>query len=265
MMVWAGRPMMRGAIEALLAESDSELARTGLESELKLLEGLLNLKPDDRQMLVLAAQGFAGYALMFLEDEEPARALVFYERARCYGLKALAGRDKGFVRDDLSFGEFYRLIGRLKPSDLPAAYWTALAWAGRINLERSSPKALAQFPRANALMEWVMGRDPHFYYSGPLWFFGTYYSSLPPMMGGDLERARDYFERAMKTDGDRFLFGKLLYARNYAVQAYDRELFEALLTEVIAGIADCPDDLRLMNSIAARKAAILMKRADEIF
>jgi len=265
MILWATRPVMEGAIAALMAEPDIELARTGLESELKLLEGLLTLKPDDRELLVLAAQGFTGYALMFLEDDEPNRAREFYERARGYGLRALARRDDRFVNDDLKFAEFNTLIGGLKSSDLPAAYWTAVAWGGRIDLERSSPKALAEFPRVTALMQWVIDRDPNFYYSGPLWFFGSYYSSLPPLMGGDSERARDYFERAIEVDGDRFLYGKVLHAEKYAVQTLDRELFESTLMEVIDMAGDSPAELRLMNNIAARKAEALRARADELF
>jgi len=256
---------MEGAIDALMAEPDIELARTGLESELKLLEGFLTLKPEDRELLVLAAQGFAGYALMFLQDEEPERAREFYQRARGYGLRALARRDGRFIRSDLMFVEFNALVSKLKSADLPAAYWTAVAWGGRIGLERSSPRALAEFPRATVLMQWVLDRDPNFYYSGPLWFFGSYYSSLPPLMGGDSERARDYFERAIEVDGDRFLYGKVLYAEKYAVQTLDRELFESLLMEVIDMAGDSPAELRLMNNIAARKAEALRARADELF
>ena len=68
MIIWAARPVLDGAIQSLLSETDIELAKTGLESELKLLEGIIRTRPDDRQLLELASQGFTGYTMMFVED-----------------------------------------------------------------------------------------------------------------------------------------------------------------------------------------------------
>lgn len=264
-MVWSMKPILDGSIESLLSETDIELARTGLEAELKLLEGVIRTSPKDEQLLVLAAQGFTGYAMMFLEGEDKERALLMYDRGRMYGMRALGLSIPELLIDDLTFNEFKSLLTKLKRKDLPAAYWTATAWASRINLDLTSPKALRESPRATSLMQWVMDSEPHYYFSGPLWFFGTYYSSLPPIMGGNIERAKGFFEQAMYADGNRFLWGKLLYAKKYSVQALDRELFEKLLNEIIAGANDEPEELRLLNRIASIKAEELLKNIDEIF
>jgi len=252
-------------MEALLAETDVELARTGLEAQLKLLEGFLSIDPNDRQLLLMAAQGFTGYAMMFLEDQDPARAALFYERARRYGCRLLARRNRLFLDTAANFDQFQACIGDLKYSDLPAAYWTAVAWAGRINLNRGSVKSIAESGRAAELMKWVLDRDPHYYYSGPLWFMGVYYATLPPLLGGGPEKAKPYFERALKADGDRFLWGKLLYAQNYALSILNRDLFDRLLTEVVEGAANGPKDLGLLNTVAARRAVLLRDQAEELF
>jgi len=265
MVIWAVRPVIDEVIQSLLAETDIELARSGLEVDLKMLEGLIRTRPEDRRLLVLAAQGFTGYAMMFLEDEAPQRARLIYERGRIYGIRALSLSVGDFAKDDLTLAEFNTAIKRLGKKDIPAAYWTAAAWAGRINLERTDTKSLAESSRTTALMAWVEEKEPGFYYSGPLWFFGTYYASLPPMLGGNPDLACRYFERAVDEDGDHFLWGKLLYARYYAVQTLDRELFESLLVDIIEGSDNEPDNLKLLNRIAAVKAEELLKRVDEFF
>ncbi|MDP8239172.1 MAG: TRAP transporter TatT component family protein [Candidatus Hatepunaea meridiana] len=263
--IWAVRPVLNGAIQSLLSETDLEIARTGLEAELKLLEGIILTCPEDRQLLVLAAQGFTGYAMMFLDGSEPERARLFYERGRKYGIRALSLRVREFSSDELTLKDFNKLINKLKRNDIPAVYWTATAWAQRINLELTSTKSLSESPRATSLMQWVLDNDPSFYYSGPLWFFGTYYSSIPPMLGGNPEKSRQYFEDANKADGEYFLWGKLLYARYYAVQVLDKELYVTLLNDVINGAPNEPDDLGLINKIAIIKAKELLKEVDELF
>ena len=62
MVIWASRPMIDGAMQALMSETDLELARSGFESNLKLIDGFLELKPNDYELLTLATQGYAGYA-----------------------------------------------------------------------------------------------------------------------------------------------------------------------------------------------------------
>ncbi len=265
MVVWAARPIMNDVILSILSETDMDLARTGLEADLKLLEGMIRTRPDDRQLLVLAAQGFSGYAMMFLENSEPERARTFYERGREYGMLSLSLNVKELSSNNLTLMQFREAVRKLKRKDIPAAYWTAVAWLQRINLERTSTSSLAESHRATSLMEWVLEREPHFYYSGPLWFFGTYYASLPPLMGGSSQEALGFFERALDADGDHFLWGKLLFARYYAVQTLDKNLYVKLLNEVMEGSPNEPDELRLLNRIAAVKAEELLERVDEFF
>ena len=54
-------------------------------------------------------------------------------------------------------------------------------------------------------------------------------------------------------------------ARYYARQIFDRELFVALLDEVIRAPADADPDLRLQNMAAKQQARVLLEQADELF
>lgn len=110
-----------------------------------------------------------------------------------------------------------------------------------------------------------MSQDPGYYYSGPVWFFADYYAKLPPLMGGGPQRSRPYFDRALEKDGNTFLWGKLLFARDYAVAVQDRILFEDTLHDVINRASSSISELKLVNTVAARKAGQLLTQADELF
>ena len=264
-LIWASRPLMEGAMASLMAETDLDLARTGMEAELKILEGLLEVDPNDRAYLSLAMKGFAGYALLFVEDDDPKRAKVMYERARIYGFRLLRQGDPDIINGKSDYARFQRFLKELKPADLEAVYWTATAWAGRINIDLESPAAIAALPKVTAMMSWVMERDSSFFFSGPQWFFAVYYCNLPALMGGGATKSQPFFERAMSTDGNRFLLGKFLYAKTYAVQTLDRELFVTLLTEVMKGNPNAPRELGLINKVAQKKAEFLLSKADTLF
>jgi len=267
--VSASKSLISGSITALLAEPDKEFAHSAMEADLKLLEGLLELSPEDKELLTLAAQGYTGYALIYLEECEPERAIEFYTRARNFGLRALSLRDERFADPDISYKLFDSAVHNLHKADVGAAYWTGMAWGSLVSLQLTSPTALPGFPKAKGLMEWVARTDSSFYHYGAFWFLGTYYSSLPPMMGGSAEKALVYFEKADKYCQGQFQLGRVLFAKGYAIQALDKERFEILLNSVIDYAKSPPDDeikeLRLLNRSSARRAEKLLKQADEIF
>ncbi len=241
------------------------MGKSAMESNLKLLEGMIQGSPENYRLLAMAAQGYTGYALMFISETEKKKSIDIYKRAKTYGMRALSDADDRFTSKHLTFNEFKSLIDELEPEYIDAAFWTAMAWGNQINLDRSSPKSLAEFPRAKLLMEWVYKIDPGYFYSGPRWFLGNYYASLPPMFGGDIEKARSFFKDALEQDGEYFLFGKLFYAQSYAVQKLDRELYIETLNQIIEGANNEPEELKLMNRIAIVKAKQALDKADEIF
>jgi len=257
------KPLISGSIEALYEETDPAFAEIAMASHLKLLEGMLKSSPNDRRLLTTACQGFAGYAMLFVEPSDPERAREFYLRAREYGLRALGS--KWTNGGPAGYQDFERSIGGLKKGNIPAAYWTAVAWGGWVNLSRSDPLASAQFPRVKKLMEWVQSQDSTYFHGGPLWFFGVYYSTLPPILGGNSALSNEYFKNAEVVTGGKFLWGKVLYAKTFAVQQLDRDLFNRLLTEAESEVRDEPPDLRLLNRIAGVEARKLLLQADELF
>jgi hypothetical protein len=134
-----------------------------------------------------------------------------------------------------------------------------------VSLQPNEPDAIASIPTANAMMEWVQGREPGFFYGGPSLYFGVYYGSFPPALGGKPALAKEYFDRARGAGQGKFLMTDVLYARVYAVVTQDRGLFEDLLKRVVEAPSDLLPEQALANSVAKKRARQLLARAEELF
>src|SRR5574341_695458 len=82
--------IMDYGFEAFNEESDTELAKEALGSNLKLIEALIKGDPENEKLLLYASQGYNAYALAFVEDDSVERARPLYLRARDFGLRILA-------------------------------------------------------------------------------------------------------------------------------------------------------------------------------
>ncbi|MBI3288977.1 MAG: hypothetical protein HYZ74_05615, partial [Elusimicrobia bacterium] len=82
--------MLERGRAAALDEPDWQLGRDASASQLKLVETLLASEPGNRALRRMAAEGFGGYAFLFVEDAEPVRAKGLYLRGRDHALAALA-------------------------------------------------------------------------------------------------------------------------------------------------------------------------------
>ena len=87
---------------------------------------------------------------------------------------------------------------------------------------------------------------------------------LPLGGGRDLDKARGHFERSMKIAGPDYLLARVTFAEFYARYAFDRELFENTLRQVLAADPQVPQ-FTLMNAVARKRAQALLDAADDLF
>ncbi|MFQ5989235.1 MAG: TRAP transporter TatT component family protein [Candidatus Methylomirabilales bacterium] len=264
---------------AFYREEDLELAAQALASNLKLLEVLLQTSPDDQDLLLLASQGFGAYTFAFVEEKiaayrtDPQRASLHRERARRlylrgrdYGLRILKLRHERFpVALHGGLPSFREALQAFQAGDVPALFWAAYGWGGAINWSRDHPEMVADLPRVVAMMRRALELDEGYFHAGPHLFFGVYYGSRSPALGGELSRAKFHLDRALDLTEGNFLLVRLFIADPYAVQIQDRALFETQVRLIL----DAPDDLspehRLFNQIAKVRAQLLLERMDELF
>jgi hypothetical protein len=95
-------------------------------------------------------------------------------------------------------------------------------------------------------------------------YLGILATLRPPALGGEPEKGKDYFERAIELTGGRDLNVKVEYARGYARLLYERDLHDRLLNEVMDADPDVPG-YTLTNVLAQQDAARLLANADEYF
>jgi len=257
--------ILHNSMAVLFEESDLKLAEPAIASNLKLLEGLIKSDPDNEKLLLLACQGFASYALGFIEDEDPQRAQSLYLRGKDYGLKIL---NKNHLFQKTPTGDLDQLAVALKKfnkKDVPALFWTANNWASWINFNLTNTDALADLPRAQLMMQRVLDLDESYFYGGAHLFFATIYASRPKLLGGDIEKAQHHFSRCFEICQEKFLLPYVYYARYYAARTFDAELFISTLNKILA----TPDNIlpaqRLPNAIAKQKAKRLLLQVEEFF
>lgn len=271
--------ILRDGSPAFERESDVEIAESAGLTMMKMLEAFQHDNPKNKNYLVLLSRSYANYAFAFLEwnmlkyknsDEAKRsvnenRAKEFYLRGRNYGLPVLnrnAAFEKTFNKDLDSFKKALKGMGR---SYLPALFWTALNWGSHINLNKDSPLAISEFPKAEAMMARVLEIDENYFFATPHLFFGFSYGSRPPLFGGNPSKSKEHFEKALEAYKRKFLMTQVMYAQSYCVQNQDQALFESLLNEVLSTNADVLPEQRLANELAKLRARWLLDNAPTFF
>ena len=257
--------ILDNGFEVLNEEQDLELADKSIASNLKLIETLLRTDPDNRHYLLLASMGYSSYALGFVEDESSDRARLFYLRGKEYGLKILNHNERFGGALEKGADELRRALESFSKDDVPAVFWTAIGWGSAIGLSLSDPAALADVQKVEVMMNFVLEKDPTYFYGGAHFFLGTLAATRPPMLGGSPENSRMHFEECLKINSGKYLMTYVYYARWYAVRVQNRELFERYLTMVDTASIDVLPEARLSNAIAKKKARLLRLKVDELF
>ncbi len=269
--------IMLGGAPSFEMEDDMDLAESSGLIMLKMMEAFAHDNPSNKTYKILLARSYANYAFGFLEwnmlryrglKEEKfvkneARAKRFYQRGKEYGLEVL--NTHGSFRNSLNkdLDTFKKALKGMGRSDIPALFWTAFNWGSLINLNKDSPMAIAEFPKVEAIMDRVLTIDEDFFYAGPLLFFAVSFGSRPAMFGGNPQKSKDFFERAISAYKDKFLMAKVLYAQIYAVQNQDKALYQEQLNAVMATEASILPEQRLANEMAKLRAKFLLENMSQ--
>jgi len=250
---------------AINEESDLTLAEQSIPSNLKLLEALIKSDPKNKKLLLMVAEGYTGYALGFVEDNDPNRASQFYLRAKNYALTILKRNEAFNIALDQDLSQYENALKSFKKDDVPALFWATNSWGSYVNLNKTDVNALADLAKIELTMKRALELDETFYFGGPHLFLGTILASKPRMLGGNPEKAKEHFDTCLRINENKFLMAKLLYAKTYTVQVQNRKLFKTLLNEIINAPIDLLPEQRLANEIAKKKAKILLEKEDDLF
>jgi hypothetical protein len=245
-------------------QSDLKLVREGMPAYLMLIDGMVEAVPNNPRLLINAAKAYASFASAFIQAEDTEYAGLLYAKSRGYAFRAL--EQIGFKNPaSREFDDFQKALYALPPKDVPYIFWAASCWGSWISLNQRSMSAMAELPRVELMMARVLELNEGFYYGGAHIFAGILEASKPKMAGGDLEKARAHFLKAIELGNGKFLLSRVYYAEYYARKAFDRDLFAAILKDVLDTPADIEPDLTLLNTVAHIKAQKLLNNVDEYF
>ena len=248
---------------AILNQDDPETVRAGAPSYLLLLDSFVEGSPHDPDILAAAATLYATYGAVFADEQIRASRLT--TRARRYALKAMC---ESYARacgwPDANYDEFVATLDGIGPKKAEYLYTYGFASLAFLRAHSSDWNSLAELPQIEALFNHYLNISGDAVNSSVYTYMGILLTLRPPALGGEPERAREFFEKAISLTDGQDLGAKVEFARGYARLLYERELHDRLLNEVVA--ADpYQDGYTLSNVLAQQDAASLLAEADDYF
>ena len=248
---------------AILNQDDPETVRAGAPSYLLLLDSFVEGSPDDPDILAAAATLYATYGAVFADDEIRASRLT--TRARRYALTAMC---ESYARacgwPDANYDEFVTTLDGVGPKQAEYLYTYGFASLAFLRAHSSDWNSLAELPQIEALFNHYLNISGDTVNGSVYTYMGILLTLRPPALGGEPEKAREYFEKAIAVTDGKDLGAKVEFARGYARLLYERELHDQLLNEVVE--ADPYEDgYTLSNVLAQEDAMLLLAEADDYF
>ena len=248
---------------SVLNQDDPETAKAALPTFMVLIDGMIRDNPRDPDLLASGATLYASFGAIFADDETRASRLT--TRARNYASTAMCESYAPSCNwADDTYDEFVASLDGIGPRQAELLYTYGFASLAYLRAHSSDWNSLAELPQMEALFNHYMAISGDAANSAVYTYMGILLTLRPPALGGDPERAREYFEKAIALTGGRDLSVKVEFARGYAKLLYERELHDRLLIEVLE--ADpYYDGFTLGNVLAKEQAAALMAEADDYF
>ncbi|MEJ2396468.1 MAG: TRAP transporter TatT component family protein [Candidatus Thiodiazotropha sp.] len=243
--------------QAMLNQTDPEIVRSGAPAYLLLLDSLIAQSPDDQGLLFAGSRLYGAYAGGLVSDNQRQQKLT--EKALDYARRGLCPETPELCQAlDAPFEKFSLALAEVDEEEIEGIYLYATSWAGWIQAHSEAWSAVADLPKAEAMLQWVTAKDPAYDNGRAQLYLGVIGSQVPPTLGGRPEVGRQHFENAITYSHSRDLMAKVEYARHYARLVFDKPLHDRLLKEVLE--ADpVADGLTLSNVMAQQMAAKLLQ------
>jgi hypothetical protein len=245
----------------ILNSEDVATVREGIPAYLLMIDSFLRGSPDSPDLL-LAASRLNGAFSVFTEGK---RSQILTKKSLEYAFQAGCVEKRQFcnLRAE-KFVTYKAIVDDRTEADVDTAYAIAVAWTSWIQAHSDDWNAIAQLAKVKYLMERVIALNESYDNGGPHLYMGGLETVLPASMGGNPEKGKMHFERAIDLAEGRFLMTKVIYAQNYARLVFDKELHDRLLNEVLAADPVVPD-MTLTNMVAIEQAKVLLAESNDYF
>jgi len=255
--------MMDDLSSTILNSNDLDMVETGAPAYLLMVDSFVKEDSDNEEMLNSAALLYTAYADTFVKDKK--RAGKIADKALKYAVRALCSRNSSACSlRTIDHESFKDIISKMDKDDIQALFTMGSAWASWIKANSGDFNAVADISRIEIIMERVVELDGTYKEGSAFLYLGTLATLLPPALGGEPEKGRAYFEKAIQICHGKNLMVKVLLAKQYARLLFKRNLHDRLLKEVLTSNPEVPG-YTLINTYAQKQAEELLKSADEYF
>ena len=228
----------------LWQESDLKLVNEGVPGNIKLIEGLLYVKPEDSNLLASLVKAYAGYGFVryetdliksqILDEEDSDKKELLekaYSRSIFYGFRFLStyGVESDSLFNNLSNEEVVLKELDKVPvniANLEALFFLGQSLCSMILLNRDNLRMVAQRPLVNTLFKWVCERKPDINGGSCLLFEAMNLSMTPVMLGGNPEKGKIKFLEAIDKFPDNWILRTALL-RYHSIPQEDEDEFAA--------------------------------------
>lgn len=258
-------------------DDDLELVGQAIPFGLKLYESLLDSAPKNKDLLLATCSNFTQYGVAFLETDAMVlgeakhhdevthlndRAFKLYMRARGYCLRGMEVRFPGIEAKLQS--DPVAALAKARKADVPLLYWMAASWGSAMALGLDKPDLIIDAPTVRALAERALALDES-WSKGAIHEMFVSLDSLPEALGGNPERARKHFTRAVELQHGLSAGPYVALATGVAMPAQDRAEFESLLNQALAIDPEKDPSTRLVTLVQQRRARALLHHIDTMF
>ena len=247
----------------ILAHDEPETVKQAMPTYLILVSSLIRGDQENVDLLVSGSRLYGSYASVFVKERD--RKIILAKRSFDYAKQAVCLKmPKACTARTMSYHEFEQTIKGFKKEEASILFAYGAAWAGLIQANRADWNAVAELPKAKAIITKVLELDEGISNGDAHLYMGVMETLLPPAMGGKPDIAKKHFERALEISKRKNLMALLMYAEKYARLLFDRELHDSLLNELLA--VDVRESKTLLiDTIARLKAKELLADADDYF
>jgi len=165
------------------------------------------------------------------------------------------------VNEAFSQGKLDDYLKDFTKEDVPYLYWITAGTLGAYSLDNMDFSLNMKIPELTKFINRAYELDPDFNKGAIDDFFVLFYGSLPPALGGDLEKAREHYDLAVQKSGGLSAGVYVSAAQVFAIPEQNLELFKSYLEKALAvnlkKVKDPTD--KLANKIAQKNARFMLK------
>jgi hypothetical protein len=285
---------------SLQMESDYEMARQAIPGALKTVESFWINAPGDELLLSILTEGYCQYGTAFVEDDWEAakidkrfddieyhntRATKMFTRCLNYALTMLGDRWKKeiFANEDV----VKKLVADTGKGKRFQLLFAGLALGSLVNHNQTrvdgtiNSDMISYLPTVQLILDRVIaidGKTPAVcpkqpapckatvtYAVMPYVAFGMLDTARSKQLGGDPEKGRAEFQKALDMTDGRFLLARALMGIRYGIAMNDRKFFHEQLKMVLETPPSVWPEQRLANEVAHRKARRYLAKEKELF